>query len=60
MLMLLFSARVYQQTVKQTDSDSGLGTAITYLTTKFRQHDQADGILEVPWMISLHFVFGTH
>ena len=32
MLMLLFSARVYQQTVKQTDSDSGLG------------HDQADGI----------------
>ena len=29
MLMLLFSARVYQQTVKQTDSDSGLGTAIT-------------------------------
>ena len=44
MLMLLFSARVYQQTVKQTDSDSGLGTAITYLTTKFRQHDQADGI----------------
>ena len=44
MLMLLFSARVYQQTVKQTDSDSGLGTAITYLTTKFRQHDQTDGI----------------
>lgn len=44
MLMLLFSARVYQQTVKQTDSDSGLGTAITYLTTKFRQHDQADRI----------------
>lgn len=44
MLMLLFSARVYQQTVKQTDSDSELGTAITYLTTKFRQHDQTDGI----------------
>ena len=44
MLMLLFSARVYQQTVKQTDSDSGLGTAITYLTTKFRQHDQGDEI----------------
>ena len=44
MLMLLFCAQVYQQTVKQTDSDSGLGTAITYLTTKFRQHDQADGI----------------
>lgn len=60
MLMLLFSARVYQQTVRQTDSDSGLGTAITYLTTKFRQHDQADGIFSGSWMISLHFVFGTH
>ena len=44
MLMLLFSARIYQQTVIQTDSDSELGTAITYLTTKFRQHDQADEI----------------
>lgn len=29
-LMLLFSARIYQQTVKQTDSDSELGTAATY------------------------------
>ena len=45
-LMLLFSARIYQQTVKQTDSDSELGTAATYLTTKFR-------------MIFLPFVSGT-
>lgn len=44
MLMLLFSARVYQQTLEQTDSDSSLGTAATYLTTKFRQHDQTEGI----------------
>ena len=44
MLMLLFSARVYQQTLEQTDADSSLGTAATYLTTKFRQHDQTDGI----------------
>ena len=44
LMLLLFSARIYQQTVKQTDSDSELGTAITYLTTKFRQHDQADEI----------------
>lgn len=44
MLMLLFCARVYQQTVKQTASDSSLGTAVTYLTTKFRQHDQSGGI----------------
>ena len=43
-LMLLFSARIYQQTVKQTDSDSELGTAATYLTTKFRQHDRGDEI----------------
>ncbi len=43
-LMLLFSARIYQQTVKQTDSDSELGTAATYLTTKFRQHDRSDEI----------------
>ena len=43
-LMLLFSARIYQQTVKQTDSDSELGTAATYLTTKFRQHDRGDDI----------------
>ena len=63
-LMLLFSARIYQQTVKQTDSDSELGTAATYLTTKFRQHDRGDEIFSgslVPatWMIFLPFVSGT-
>ena len=56
-LMLLFSARIYQQTVKQTDSDSELGTAATYLTTKFRQHDRGDEIFS--WMIFLPFVSGT-
>lgn len=44
MMMLLFSARIYQQTIKQTEADSDLGTAITYLTTKFRQHDESGGI----------------
>lgn len=44
MLMLLFSARVYQQTLKQTEANDSLGTATAYLTTKFRQHDQTDGI----------------
>lgn len=44
LLMLLFSARVYQNTLAQTASDSDLGTAVTYLTTKFRQHDQSGGI----------------
>lgn len=58
MLMLLFSARIYQQTVKQTDSDSELGTAITYLTTKFRQHDQADEIFPGLWTVPLHYVSG--
>ena len=58
-LMLLFSARIYQQTVKQTDSDSELGTAATYLTTKYRQHDRGDEIFPVPWMIFLPFVSGT-
>ena len=44
MLMLLFSARVYQNTMEQTASDTDFGTAVTYLTTKFRQHVQTDGI----------------
>ncbi len=44
MLMLLFSARIYQQTLKQTESNYSLGTATAYLTTKFRQHDRDDGI----------------
>ena len=57
-LMLLFSARIYQQTVKQTDSDSELGTAATYLTTKFRQHDRGDEIFSGSWMIFLPFVSG--
>ena len=58
MLMLLFSARIYQQTVKQTDSDSELGTAITYLTTKFRQHDQAEKFFPGLWTVPLHYVSG--
>ena len=37
MLMLLFSARVYQQTLKQTEANDSLGTATAYLTTKFRE-----------------------
>ena len=41
-LMLLFSARIYQQTVKQTDSDSELGTAATYLTCLLYTSDAAD------------------
>ena len=39
LLMLLFSARIYQQTVKSADSEASLGTAASYITTKFRQHD---------------------
>lgn len=42
--MLLFSARIYQQTVKNTNAENTLGTAVSYLTTKFRQHDTVNGI----------------
>ena len=44
LLMLLFSARIYQQTVKNTNAENTLGTAVSYLTTKFRQHDTTKGI----------------
>ena len=44
LLMLLFSARLYQQTVKNTNAENTLGTAVSYLTTKFRQHDTVNGI----------------
>lgn len=44
LLMLLFSARIYQQTVKNTNAETTLGTAVSYITTKFRQHDTEDGI----------------
>ena len=44
LLMLLFSARIYQQTVKNTNAENTLGTTVSYLTTKFRQHDTVNGI----------------
>ena len=44
MLMLLFSARVYKNTVENSQSETDLGTASAYITTKFRQHDTPDSI----------------
>lgn len=44
LLMLLFAARIYQQTARNTDAENTLGTAVSYITTKFRQHDLKDGI----------------
>lgn len=44
LLMLLFSARIYQQTVKNTNAETTLGTAVSYISTKFRQHDMENGI----------------
>ena len=44
LLMLLFAARIYQQTTRNTDAENTLGTAVSYITTKFRQHDLKDGI----------------
>ena len=44
LIMLLFSAQIYQRSIKKTDSETDLGTISSYITTKFRQHDQTDGI----------------
>lgn len=44
LIMLLFSSRIYQQTVRNTTTENNLGTSISYITTKFRQHDTENGI----------------
>lgn len=44
LLMLLFSARIYQQSINNTNSESTLGTAVSYIAEKFRRHDTAGGI----------------
>ena len=46
LIMLLFSAQIYQQSIKKADSETDLGTVSSYIATKFRQHDVQDGILE--------------
>ena len=67
-LMLLFSARIYQQTVKQTDSDSELGNLQMVFQSSSGVFDPGYTIGEnilamrsfpVPWMIFLPFVSGT-
>ena len=44
LIMLLFSAQIYQQSIKKADSETDLGTVSSYIATKFRQHDVQDGI----------------
>ena len=44
LIMLLFSAQIYQKSIKKADSETDLGTISSYITTKFRQHDVQDGI----------------
>lgn len=44
LIMLLFSAQIYQKSVNKADSETGLGTVSSYITTKFRQHDIQNGI----------------
>ena len=44
LIMLFFSAQIYQQSIKKADSETDLGTISSYITTKFRQHDVQDGI----------------
>ena len=56
LLMLLFSARIYQQTVKNTNAENTLGTAVSYLTTKFR----LKVFSPTNWIIFLPFVFVIH
>ena len=42
LVLLLFSAQLYQSSVRSLDENQNLHTAASYLVTKFRQHDQAD------------------
>ena len=44
LIMLLFSAQIYQKSVSKADSETDLGTVSSYITTKFRQHDVRNGI----------------
>ena len=44
LIMLLFSAQIYQQSIKKADSETDLGTVSSYIATKFRQHDVQNGI----------------
>lgn len=41
LLLLLFSAEVYHSCVKGQEENNNLHTAMVYITTKFRQHDNA-------------------
>ena len=44
LMMLLFSARTYQQETVFFQAEDSLDTASAYITTKFRQHDTSGGI----------------
>ena len=44
LLLLLFSARMYQISVANLEQNQNLHTAMTYVATKFRQHDQPESI----------------
>ena len=45
LMMLLFSARAYQQETVFSQTEDSLDTASAYITTKFRQHDTSGGIV---------------
>ncbi len=44
LFLLLFGAAGYQASVKNLDTNNNLYTAASYITTKFRQHDQDSSI----------------
>lgn len=44
LLVLLFGAKAYQTAVKGTDENRHLRTAMSYITTKIRQHDSGENV----------------
>ena len=57
LFLLLFGAGNYQASVKSLDTNDNLYTAASYITTKFRQHDQpgSASIAEVQGRTTLCF-----
>lgn len=45
LLLLLFSAKTYRSSVKGLDENKNLHTAMTYVTTKLRQHEETSVFL---------------
>lgn len=44
LLLILFSAQTYRVSVQNQEENQNLHTAMTYITTKIRQHDERDEV----------------